>query len=157
MDEYRRGLSYAQTAVDSLSGAHAWPLDMRLGGALMWLCSTEGLLWGVQGYDESRAEHPHGRVFPGLRFARDAVAHRLVAASRDGGLEYPMFGSTGVLEYPPVWVPRHALGLPDPGVGKSAARLAVEIETYDNEIAGRGVREPLERGLNWLRDQLPLS
>jgi hypothetical protein len=125
-----------------------------LGETLMWLIAFDEFLkeGDEAAYPGRRRTSPDGRVLQGLRLARHAIAHGvavldLALAHRGGVLPatLPMF-----LGVAPdcVWVPRARLPPSRP------AKDLVEREaSYDTDVAGMEILDPLGRGFRFLRSE----
>lgn len=144
------GLRIALEALDhhiaAIEHDTSWSLQGRIGSALLWVCALDEAFWPtgahpIDDYEKQRDQDSSGMVIVGLRRARDAVTHRLVRPSEEGGLEYPL---SYPLAFPDVWVPLAQLGR------STSTRAAEQERVYVQEIQGRRVREPLDRGRDWL-------
>lgn len=141
MDALTNALEALDHHLDAVRNDPTWSLHGRLGSALLWVCALDEAFWTQADYEQRRDSDGDGAVIPGLRRARDAVTHRLVQPSAEGGLEYPL-GAT--LSYPDVWVPLASLG------PSTSRRAPQQDRSYVAEVQGRRVLEPLLRARRWL-------
>lgn len=132
--------------VTAISSDHSWSLHGRVGSALMWMCALDESFWPDAGYEKARDVDTDGQVIPGLRRARDAVVHQLTQTNEHGGLEYPLFGGTGTLNYPDRWVDLGRLGPP----ASKSPRLGLQERMYQTHVAGQTILRPLLRARNWI-------
>ena len=149
-----QALQSVDFAVSAVALGDGGSVHFRVGTALVWICSLEEALWPRPEdatYDADLAASEDGRVIPGLRRARNSLVHELVEpVPPEGGLEYPLFGATGRLEFTPRWVPLASLGPGDPTASKK--RLTIQSAAYDAHVAGKPLAEPLQRAARWLGD-----
>ena len=126
-----------------------------LGEALFWLCSLDQLLIDVHGssYEDVRDKDPDGRLVPGLRFARNRVAHGVeVASVSEINPENAVLG-LGILGQMRLGTPANltwsrfdAIPLPPPKLRRPAQEAS-----YQEHLAGKAVFETVEDGVQWLR------
>ncbi len=125
-----------------------------LGEALFWLCALDQLLTDVDGssYEDLRTADPDGRLVPGLRFARNRVAHGVAVASvSEVNPENAVLG-LGVLGRMRLGTPanltwRRLEVIPPP---PENLRRPAQEASYQQHLAGNAVFETVEDAAIWL-------
>lgn len=145
-DVARDGLARAAAAIDpgDLRGA-----TIAAGQGLFWACSLDEQLWSVQGYSAARAADEWARLLPGMRIARNAVAHGAAICVRHAdGLSFPI---RWPMRWSDVyWAPVDALL---PALDRRPSASAVEMY---RAMEGRSVADTLEGVAAWF-DRLAVT
>lgn len=128
-------------SVDSLQALGWIEAHIALGQALWWSCLLDETCFTDPGYEAMRDADGFGRVLPGLRYARNAMAHGAAPVR-----SLPTFSLTGDRQ-PYEWLPVDLLDLYAPP--KCTRRTPMERATYAEAVAGRPLESPLQAALSW--------
>jgi hypothetical protein len=129
----------------------------------MWLVAMEDLMREAaspMAYDAVRDADNEGLVLPGIRYARNATVHgeRVVATifvSPGAMLGAMTLGSAPLASGPFTgWVARAQIPYEPRGKSKQALQ---QVRSYDHQLAGHSVHEPLERALGFLKGAVALD
>jgi hypothetical protein len=147
-----RGLIDATAVLDGeVSGNEL----IAIGQAAFWACAVDEHMRdhiAKEAYESRRQADPNGRVLPGLRFIRNAVAHGAVVVTRSSGLVWPLGSSPsgkyfdwGELVYQSRGV------VVDEWIGTRDRNRHIDEQDriHDELFGGRPVAEPLHSAIAW--------
>jgi hypothetical protein len=130
------------------SGPNGLDVEIAVGSFLFWVVALNDRVRELNEaeYSQRIGLHPGSSVMPGLKLARNALAHGVVAVSRPAGFTVPEtwplvihpWRWTSLSEVTTGWVPTET------------RFLAVQKQTFDSEMAERAIAPTLESALDWI-------
>jgi hypothetical protein len=121
-----------------------------LGTFALWAVALEDGLRRIHGadYGELREKTATGQVMPGMRLARNAVAHGQLICARATGISYPL---TYPLDYGP-WIWKSLPELLETWQPDKSDWLPGQYTSYEHHFVHREIADPMKMSTAWLKE-----
>ena len=158
---YHVAIRAGQNALDRITapGSEGADVEIAVGTFLFWIVALDDRIRELNETEHAVAVtmESASSVMPGLKLARNALAHGVVPVSLPGGFTLPF--TLPLVIHPLRWAPLSQLT--DGWTPRRSPNLAQQIQVFEEQLAERDTVPTLQSAFNWAArfapERLPMS